>query len=156
MTITQAITKLERLDPEKALIDAVVKTKDQYETLNKKQLYDGKTKTGADLSPTYLNDPYFKSREAAQRYSDWKDKITPNSNRKSGVPNLFINGRYYNSWTTRISRDKIEVQSSDPNAKKIEESFSNNIYGLDDENMSKYRAIIKPLVVADIKAQYNG
>lgn len=156
MTITQALEKLERLDPERALVDAVEKTIDQYELLNKKQLYDGKTKTGADLSPTYLEDPYFKSRESAQRYSDWKDKITPNSNRTPGVPNLFINGRFYNSWGFTVLGQKIAIAATDPNAAKIEGDFSNEIYGLDDENMDKYRALVKPLIVADIKAQYYG
>lgn len=156
MTITRAIEKLQRIDPQAALENAVNRTIPEYEELNKAQLFAGKNKDGQDLSPTYLNDPYFKTREAAQRYSDWKDKITPNGLRTPGVPNLFINGTYYNSWQTRIAGGRIETQASYERAKSIEDKFSNDVYGLDDPNMKKYRDIVRPLIIAEEKAQFNG
>lgn len=156
MKISDAIRKLERLDPEKALSDAVSQTLEQYEEFNKDQLYAGKDKHGNDLSPTYLNDPFFKTPASAQKYSDWKDKITPNSKRKRGVPNLFINGRFYHSWAVKLAGTAVVTVASDPSASKIEGKFSNNIYGLDEEYMKKYRAIVRPMVRASVKQQYNG
>lgn len=150
------IDRLSRVDPQTALENAVNKTIAKYEELNKAQLYAGKNKDGQDLSPKYIDDPYFKTREAAVRYSNWKDKITPNSLRTPGVPNLFIIGTYYNSWKTRVAGTRIEIEATSDNAKSIEDKFSNDVYGLDDENMKKYRELVDPLIMAEVKAQFNG
>ena len=100
---------------------------------NKDQLYDGKLSTGEDISPTYLEDPYFKSKESAQRYSDWKDAITPNSRRKKGVPNLFINGAFYRSIEVQAKGGGLLYHSSFFKASDIESKFSTNVYGLGGE-----------------------
>lgn len=122
-----------------AVVDAIEDTAVDIIALNQQQLYAGRLADGSPVSPSYLDDPYFKSREAAQRYSDWKDEITPNEERPKGVPNLFINGFFYESWSITATAEKISFQSSDPNAADIEEKFSNRIYGLDDQNMGEYR-----------------
>ncbi|HEY4112188.1 hypothetical protein [Puia sp.] len=105
-------------------------SKDELLERNKNQMYDGKTRTGEDISPSYLEDPYFKSPEAAQRYSDWKDDITPNSNRKPGVPNLYINGAFYRSLRIEVSGEVIITDSSFPEAADIERKFTTKIFGL--------------------------
>jgi len=100
---------------------------------NKDQLYDGKLSTGEDISPTYLEDPYFKSKESAQRYSDWKDEITPNKRRKKGVSNLFINGAYYASIQVQAKGGGLLYRSSFTDAADIESKFSLDVYGLGGE-----------------------
>jgi len=102
-------------------------------TANKTQLYDGKTSTGDDVSPTYLEDPYFEDKAEAQRYSDWKDQITPNKRRKKGVPNLFINGKFYSTITVQVQSGGLLYKSSFEAAPSIESTFGNNIYGLGGE-----------------------
>jgi hypothetical protein len=97
---------------------------------NREQLLAGKTRDGRDLSPTYQEDPFFKSPEAAQRYSDWKDRITPNANRKPGVPNLFINGRLHNAFEVKIQGQNVFYSANVPYGGKVEEKFSDKIYGL--------------------------
>lgn len=141
MTCAEAIRRLERLDQslENSVIKAIEQTSDDLLTLNQQQLYAGRLSDGSPVTPGYLEDPYFKSQESAQRYSDWKDEITPNDERPPGVPNLFINGRFYQSWTIRASAEKITFESSDPDAMDIEERFGEKMYGLDDENMDTYR-----------------
>src|SRR5258708_7633887 len=89
--------KFEALNTDKIITKIMDDTQVQLLEENKEQMYDGKLKTGGNITPSYLEDPYFKSRESAQRYSDWKDRITPNPERESGVPNLFINGKFYDS-----------------------------------------------------------
>lgn len=80
-----------------AAAECLIEHAADVEELQRAQLYDGKTATGADLSPTYFNDPYFKSPAQAKAYSAWKDKITPNPRRKKGVPNLFIIGKFHST-----------------------------------------------------------
>ena len=135
--------------------DAVAQTKDDLLKINKEQLYDGKLKTGADLSPTYLDDPYFKTPASAKRYSDWKDQITPNSKRKSGVPNLFITGVFYDSLSISISGLDIKTDSSFHSASDIESKFSTDIFGLGGEYKEEYLDMIKPIVLEDLTAQLN-
>jgi hypothetical protein len=74
-------------------------TKDVILRMNKSQLWDGKSKTGDDLRPYYSEDPYFKTKEKAIAYRNWKKRITSNSIRNDDAPNLFINGYFYRSIT---------------------------------------------------------
>lgn len=105
---------------------------------NRHQLFDGKLSTGEDLSPTYLEDPWFKSKESAQRYSDWKDEITPNTRRKKGVPNLFINGAFHESIEVQAKGGGLLYKSSFFRASSIESKFGLNIYGLGGEYRDYY------------------
>lgn len=145
---------------ESSVVDAIDLTSDDIITLNQQQLYSGRLSDGSPVSPSYLDDPYFKSREAAQRYSDWKDNITPDEQRPSGVPNLFINGRFYQSWRVRASATTIDFESSDPDAMDIEEKFSERIYGLDDDNMNTYRResffpVLKEQITAETQLTFS-
>ena len=117
---------------------AVNQTKEDLLSLNKTQMFDGKTKTGQDITPSYLDDPYFKSRESAQRYSDWKDSITPNPKRKKGTPNLFIVGTYHNSLEIKVGNGQIDTRSSFVKASSIEAKFGGDIYGLGGEYKEEY------------------
>lgn len=101
---------------------------------NRQQLLEGKLSTGQDITPTYFDDPYFKSRESAERYSNWKDKITPNPKRKKGTPNLFIIGTYHNSIELEVINNEMIYSSTFIKAQAIETKFSENIYGLTTEN----------------------
>jgi hypothetical protein len=156
MSPKEAIRRLEQLEQtlEGSVVDTINLTADEILFLNQKQLYAGRLSDGTPVSPTYQEDPYFKSTEAAQRYSDWKDEITPDPERQPGVPNLFINGFFYQSWSIRASPGKISFESSDPNAADIEEKFTPRIYGLDDENMATYRQeTFFPALKEEIMAQ---
>ena len=76
---------------------------------NKDQLWEGKTAYGDDITPSYSNDPYFKTREAALRYAAWKQKITPSSKRNKDTPNLYINGAFYGSIDEKVNTTNIET-----------------------------------------------
>lgn len=117
--------------------ESVSETKDHFMDLNRDQLMEGKNKTGENISPSYLEDPYFKTKEAAMRYSEWKDRITPSSIRPKGVPNLYIVGKFHNSLSPSVSGGKISVQSTFEDANDIENKYD-GIYGLNGEKKSVY------------------
>ena len=94
-------------------------TKEQILIKNKQQLMEGIKGDGNEITPSYLNDPYFKTKESAQRYSNWKDKITPNSKRKSGTPNLYINGFYHNTIEINVKGEKIITENKTTIGKKV-------------------------------------
>lgn len=124
--------------------NAINQTKDELLALNKEQMMEGKNKDGQNLSPSYLTDPYFKNPKSAKRYSDWKDKITPNPNRQSGIPNYYINGRYHNSLKATVQDGKIVVESDFSGAKNIE-SKAVGIYGLSVPFKAKYIETLRPV-----------
>jgi len=97
--------------------------------LNKQQLLAGKRSDGADITPGYLEDPYFKTLAQAQAYSDWKDRITPNTMRRSGTPNLFINGFYHDSREIIVLGEKI-IYFADYKGVEIERKYTDKINGL--------------------------
>lgn len=129
----EVLENLEQLDLDEIASDAFREHSGKVVLLNREQLLEGKLSTGEDLSPTYFNDPYFKTPEAAKRYSEWKDKITPNSKRKKGVPNLFIIGTYHQSIELEVFKDEYEMSSNFKSAASIENKYGLEIYGLNDD-----------------------
>lgn len=123
---------------EKEVSVIIENTKEQILIKNKQQLMEGIKEDGSEITPSYLNDPYFKTKEAAQRYSNWKDKITPNNKRKPGTPNLYINGFYYNTIKINVRGEKIIIESKESIGEKIEKKYGDAIYGLNEENKQSY------------------
>lgn len=90
-------------------------------SMNKSQLWNGKSNTGEDLRPYYSEDPYFKTKQQAEAYRMWKKAITKNSSRYDDAPNLFINGYFYRSIT-------IEKNSQNMFEFGVTNSFSKDIF----------------------------
>jgi hypothetical protein len=138
MTILGLYNRLQSVDADKIALETIEGTEEEIRQYNLQQLLDGKTNEGLDISPTYLEDPFFKTREQAQAYSDWKDKISPRSNRRKGVPNLYINGYYHSTREVIIVGDKIVYRSAYGEIfTDIEEKFK-NLNGLNRDSRAKY------------------
>jgi hypothetical protein len=144
MTIRGLLNKYKQLDTEALTQTSIEESADEILKYQLQQLLDGKTNTGEDISPTYFNDPFFKTPEAARAYSEWKDKISPPSNRKRGVPNLYINGYYHSTIKVEIQGDKINIRSSFSEAPEIEAHYK-NLYGLSPASKALYIAkVLRP------------
>ncbi len=153
MTILALYNRFSQLNTDKVIEESVADTKDQILRLNKEQLLAGKTRTGADITPSYLDDPYFKTREAAQKYSEWKDRITPNPFRKSGTPNLYINGFYHNSIRVDVVGQSIQYSTNVGIGSKIEGKYGENLYGLSGNFKSEYLGVyLGPLLLQKIQS----
>jgi hypothetical protein len=147
MTIKGLYDRVKQLDTDQIIEESMASTKDALLELNKDQLFEGKLSTGADITPSYLDDPYFKTREAAQRYSDWKDRITPHSNRKKGTPNLFINGYLHNSFTVEVTGSGINFNTSASFGNKVVGKYGDNIWGLNATFKAEYLSeFVSPLI----------
>jgi hypothetical protein len=150
MTTGEMIAKFERLNVAK--LNEIIGTsivENESDVLGgiKSQLWDGKTGEGQNITPSYLDDPFFKTRQQAEGYRNWKNAITPNSDRNPDTPNLFINGYFYG--TLYIDQSFFEVASN---------SFGNPIiekYGkkpfILDSGRQKNSDILKDLKVSIIK-----
>jgi hypothetical protein len=119
--------------------------------LNRDQMWEGKDTRGIDIEPSYLDNPYFKSQEAAENYSVWKQKITPNPKRNKYAPNLFITGYFHNSLNiTFVSNTALKIYSAVPLASKIL-SVHKNVLGLNIEKISELNTTVRPLFVRKIR-----
>lgn len=80
--------------------------------LNKDQLAAGRDRTDALLRPTYLNDPYFKTKRGAQGYANLKAHKIKKPRMSFGVypeatdntPNLFLKGYYYEHIKSNVPK----------------------------------------------------
>lgn len=139
-TIIEVAERVRKLaqNIEKQVAAIIDNTKEEIVKKNRQQLLDGVKSDGTELTPSYLNDPYFKTREAAQRYSDFKDKITPSNKRKKGTPNLYINGLYHNSIKIDVRGEIFKIQSTASIGSDIERKYGENVYGLTTESTRAY------------------
>lgn len=136
-TIRGIYNRLQTVDTDAIAVKTLEGTEEEIRQYNLQQLLDGKTNQGTDISPTYLEDPFFKTQEQAQAYSEWKDKISPPSNRRPGVPNLFINGFYHGTRRVEIQGEKIVYSSSYGEQHGFEEKYK-NLDGLNPESRKKF------------------
>jgi hypothetical protein len=136
MDALELLEVIEQLDVTKVATEAFAESTDDYVRLNREQMMEGKTITGDDISPSYFEDPFFKTPEAAKKYSDWKDKITPNPKRKKGVPNLYITGPFHQSLQMEVEKDEYLLSSDYKDAESILSKFD-DVLGLNDEKREK-------------------
>ena len=62
---------------EDAVLACLETNKGVVEDIVQEQLYSGVDGNGNYLSPTYDDDPYFKTPEHSRWYKNWKERITP-------------------------------------------------------------------------------
>lgn len=100
------------------------------------QLLEGKASDGKDLHPYYSEDikpsGYFRSRESAQRYADWKRSISyPHSVRRNpDAPNLYITGVFHNDLGAEFGTDSVAIVPDTAYAAKIMAKYGMNVFGL--------------------------
>lgn len=123
-TLSQLIQKYDPKNIGPAIAVAGYKTGPIYSDKLREQLLTGKGSDGKDLTPGYLEDPYFKTRGAAARYAAWKQKITPNPLRNLNAPNLFIVGTYHRSLFSFFTGDAYVIESLAGFGAAIEKKYS--------------------------------
>jgi hypothetical protein len=125
MTISEYTKKYkERLDSLDEVISKEL-AKRQYDLLDlqKDQLLYGRDRLGEILTPTYTEDPYFKSRKQAEFYRDKKRKLQGEHDAKiknkklypkkgDNTPNLIVTGTLFHD-TIRLSvgGDRVIINS---------------------------------------------
>jgi hypothetical protein len=118
--------------------------------LNRSQLWEGKTNEGKDITPKYSENPFFKSKESAEKYANWKQKITPGKTRKKDVPNLFIDGTFYDSIYAKLYGDEININSNIALGTKII-AVHKKVLGLNKESLRVVSNAIKEPLINTLK-----
>lgn len=138
MTLHELQRRLSRFDLLKLLSESANESKERIADYNREQLLLGLDSNENYLSPRYSEDPFFKSKESAQRYAQWKNKIEPKRDKPFDVPNLYITGRFHNSIEVEVGPTEIGLFSDDANSIGIEQKFTTDIYGLNNESKREY------------------
>lgn len=137
MTLHELQRRLKGFSLNTEVADSVNETKDAMLALNRMQLLRGLTKDGGYLSPKYSEDPFFKSKESAKRYAQWKKRIEPvKTDRPEDVPNLYIVGVFHSKIDVKANASEYTFTNTASFAGGVEGKFK-DIYGLTSESKSK-------------------
>lgn len=147
------IGALQAFDFGKELETIVEQNAETIADLQRDQMLEGRGVDGEYIRPFYSEDPYFKSVEAAERYAEWKERITPNPQRPKDVPNLIINGAFHNSLFVKVFDGKFEIDTNVAFGEKVFESHQ-NAQGLDEEKRLLFaEAITLPAIKEVLKSK---
>ena len=145
---------MDKVNEPDAVVSVLKSRSPELLNLNREQLLEGKGRDGNDLTPSYLDDPFFKTQEAARRYSAWKDLITPNSKRTPGTPNLIIDGSWvHNVLKVGIDASKLTFTIDSPIGEKIFQKYGQRVAGLNDEKKGELKKVTAPELATAIKRQ---
>src|SRR6185437_364222 len=126
---------------------------DAIADLQREQMLEGRGVDGEYIRPFYSENPFFKKPGAAQRYAEWKQKITPNAKRPLDVPNLFINGKFHDSLSAKVDGEVFEIETSAEFGDKVFEVHQ-NAQGLDAEKRLEFaETITLPAVKEALQAK---
>ena len=126
MTIAELYRRVNELDIKSNLPIAVAETSYAIAELNKLQLSEGKYRTGEYLNPLYSN-PF---------YANYKQGL--NSTPPSGVPDLRLTGSFYDAFHVNLDGMYYEIDSTDNKSEELKEKYSDDIFGLSEENKAIY------------------
>jgi hypothetical protein len=132
------------------VMEAAIKQEKFIVASNRSQMWDGKNINNENIRPSYSEDPYFKKPGAAQRYAEWKYKITPNSKRDKDTPNLYITGPFYRSIELVKNKGFLQLTTKTSLGQKIISKFS-NVLGLISDNKSELSKLSLPDLQKNIK-----
>lgn len=131
-----------------SIIEGVIKD-NEHKILEevRAQLWDGLTGNLTQITPNYLNDPYFETRGQAIGYMEWKQKITPNSRRRKETPNLFINGYFHGTLTIDYLEGAFLITSHDPMGQDIMEKYGYKTFAVNDEFIKGLKEEVKTKIM---------
>jgi hypothetical protein len=150
--------------------DEVNNTLDVVANLNTAQLLYGRDADGELLTPTYLDDPYFKgNKKRAEAYMEKKTRLSPQlmshiqlfPQKPEETPNLIITGTWFhNYFYATAGGGKYTIGSTGLAADDIQkkyESYGHRIFGLSKPARDfYYRYYIRPAILRSYKQKING
>lgn len=119
-------------------------TKDAIITYNRDYMYRGLLVDGNPISPDYKSD----------EYENFKQAIHPNKPKM--VPDLYVTGAFYRGLAVVVNKKSFITSSTDEKAAKLELQYTNKIYGLSNEDIPKYVAVLAPVLLTNLKKQTVG
>lgn len=113
-TVLDLINNLKALDV-KSIANTITSRYSNVIASNvRNQLWNGQKPDGSPITPSYLDDPHFKTRKQAEAYANWKYSggYRANTTRNKYTPNLYINGYFYRGINATVAAGAFEVVAS--------------------------------------------
>ena len=126
----------------------------------RQQLIDGQTSEGTPITPSYTQDPFFKSADSAERYIVMKERkfdIPSSSVRNRDTPNLYITGKFHSELGVEFQATQFKVYGLTPYASGIMSKYGDSIFNLSPDNREKLmREKVMPYIENQIRTELNG
>jgi len=113
---------------DEGLLKVVDKNKSEAIDMNTSQLFSGKDSQGQAFGQYH-----------SQSYAAFKLSLNP-----AGVVDFKLTGAFYDGFYLRTDKFPITFDSTDEKTDKLKQLGGENIFGLDQENLEKFRQEIKP------------
>lgn len=128
-------------DIDSTIDEVVEKNKDVLLSLNRDQMLLGRDAKGNELSPSYLNDPYFDNAAQAQAYAAMKQRLEAKHNarienptiypaKNRTTPNLIVTGPFQDNMFIITSPGKFTIGSTYVDSGDIERKYNNEVFGI--------------------------
>jgi len=124
------------IDFEQMIADTLDSVKDYIADLNRWQLTKG-LGTDNEYLPSYLTDPYFKTRAQAIGYMLYKKKVSPNTQKPVDVPDYYINGYTHSRIRAEVTGTELNMYNTAPWASQIDQRTNNKAIGLNEESIKE-------------------
>jgi hypothetical protein len=139
MTIRELNNRLKSIDLQYMKEEAVFQNRDKIAELNKEQLHQGLTSKGTSITPFYRKRWYAQFKASLPSYE------APNN-----VPDLYLNGDFYNGIDVEIADNEYSVYSKDEKADDLSSKYR-DILGLTEKNIETARTIVTKTFVTLMK-----
>lgn len=121
--------------------EVVRKYADVLLQLNKDGMLLGRNTDGKEFTPGYLEDPYFKTPEAARAYYDRKQNIRPSNRamisfplnyaeKSPDTPDLRVTGPFQDAMFITFTADGFDIWSNYEDTPLIVQKYENKVFGL--------------------------
>lgn len=144
------------------LSEAVSQFGDIIVELNKDQMLLGRDTDGKPFTPSYLADPYFKTKAQANWYANMKyalesqhksrlnyPQLYPDKNKDT--PNLIVIGNFQDGMFITVNGDTHRIDSTYIDSPDIEDKYNKKVFGLTKESKEFfYREFLRDFLIENI------
>jgi hypothetical protein len=136
MKWSEYVKRIEKLDLNTLLGETVNELKIEIEDTQREQMRKGQNSDGGYL-PRYVDDPYFKSIQAAKNYENWKAQWS-HPEKPRGVMDFFIDGTFHNTVRVVVKRSVFDFKSSSSIESSIRAKTGDKVLALNRESKDEF------------------
>lgn len=150
-TIAQILQNLKALDLHDVVMQALEETTPDMQALNISQLQKGKLRDDTTITNVKTGNKAYSSRHKKYRQG---------LGLQVDHVDLKITGQFYNEINFKLSNTEIEIDSTVPYSKYIEEMYTPQVFGLTPENrreyiFNKFFNVLKPKIESVTKLTFK-
>lgn len=138
LAISEVLNNMEEIVSEVTMVNS-----EELVSLNRDQMLYGRDAEGNEFTPSYLNDPYFKTPEKAKKYAEYKEKLLDRHNaliehpglfpeKNLNTPNLIVTGPFQDALYIDTGEKTYTIGSKYSQGSAINDKYNNKVFGHSD------------------------